>query len=182
MSITAILLLVLSGVCNLPDCNLAIVATTTTTTTPTRHQATTTKRRFLDFDRLQWKELRSHAPSRQQPLKSLQENDRRVIPWVSIAILLNILFFFRSIAAPFFDPLVSHARYPVLVYGISMAHLKFSTGRTPPSNCFLRIFLPACIPLRLVSSSNCINSPSPGKTREISFVSLFYFARTRSMY
>ena len=34
-------------------------------------------------------------------------DDRQVIPWVSIAVLLNILFFFRSFAAPFFDPLVS---------------------------------------------------------------------------
>ena len=33
-------------------------------------------------------------------------SDRRVIPWVSVAILVIILFFFRSFAAPFFDPLV----------------------------------------------------------------------------
>ena len=34
-------------------------------------------------------------------------SDRRVIPWVSIAVLIKFLFFFRSFAAPFFDPLVS---------------------------------------------------------------------------
>ena len=32
---------------------------------------------------------------------------RRVVPWLSIVVLVNILFFFRSFAAPFFDPLVS---------------------------------------------------------------------------
>eukprot|EP00580_Thalassiosira_gravida_P018562 CAMPEP_0201659352 /NCGR_PEP_ID=MMETSP0494-20130426/2169_1 /ASSEMBLY_ACC=CAM_ASM_000839 /TAXON_ID=420259 /ORGANISM="Thalassiosira gravida, Strain GMp14c1" /LENGTH=1330 /DNA_ID=CAMNT_0048136815 /DNA_START=37 /DNA_END=4029 /DNA_ORIENTATION=- len=35
-----------------------------------------------------------------------QHSDRRrVIPWVSIIVLMTILFFFRSFAAPFFDPL-----------------------------------------------------------------------------
>lgn len=41
-------------------------------------------------------------------------SDRRVIPWVSIAILMNILFFFRSFAAPFFDPLVSGCYVSIL--------------------------------------------------------------------
>lgn len=36
-------------------------------------------------------------------------DDRRAnsMPWLSIIILLNVLFFFKSFAAPFFDPLVS---------------------------------------------------------------------------
>lgn len=36
-------------------------------------------------------------------------DDRRSsnMPWLSIIILLNVLFFFKSFAAPFFDPLVS---------------------------------------------------------------------------
>jgi hypothetical protein len=145
-------LLVLSG--NSPDCNFAIAATRTT---PTRHQVTTAKRRFLDFDRVHRKEIRRHESSIQQTL----ESDRRVIPWVSIAILLNILFFFRSFAAPFFDPLVSCTISALVQYhnGIS----QFLSGRTPSSDCFLGLFFPACIPLRLVSSSYCFNSPPPGK-------------------
>ena len=43
----------------------------------------------------------AHAPPRDR------SDRRRVMPWVSIAILMNVLFFFRSFAAPFFDPLVS---------------------------------------------------------------------------
>ena len=40
--------------------------------------------------------------------KPKQYSDRRrVVPWISIFALVNILFFFRSFAAPFFDPLVS---------------------------------------------------------------------------
>jgi hypothetical protein len=61
---------------------------------------------------------RKNAPNRKknflQPKQFQQQQsrqkddtgDRRVIPWVSIAVLLNFLFFFRSFAAPFFDPLV----------------------------------------------------------------------------
>ncbi|KAL7520746.1 hypothetical protein ACHAWX_005456 [Stephanocyclus meneghinianus] len=41
----------------------------------------------------------------QQSRQKDDTGDRRVIPWVSIAVLLNFLFFFRSFAAPFFDPL-----------------------------------------------------------------------------
>jgi hypothetical protein len=115
MTVAVIRLLVISAVRNSPDCSFAIAATTTTTTktttTPTRHQSTTAKRRVFDFERLERKEIHHNKPSRQQrqqpPQMLQQQTDRRVIPWVSIAILLNILFFFRSIAAPFFDPLVS---------------------------------------------------------------------------
>lgn len=121
MTITVIRLIVISAVCNLTDCSFAIAATTTTTTTQTRHQATTAKRRVFDFERLERKEIHHNKPSRQQrqqpPQMLQQQTDRRVIPWVSIAILLNILFFFRSIAAPFFDPLVSMP-LPVFVSNI----------------------------------------------------------------
>lgn len=43
---------------------------------------------------------------RHQQNSQHEHHERRVIPWVSIAVLLNFLFFFRSFAAPFFDPLV----------------------------------------------------------------------------
>ncbi len=120
MTIAVIRLLVISAVCNSPDCSFAIAATTTTTTTttPTRHQSTTAKRRVFDFERLERNEIHHNKP----PQMLQQETDRRVIPWVSIAILLNILFFFRSIAAPFFDPLVSRASCPFLCQ-ISMVYL-----------------------------------------------------------
>ncbi len=101
MTIAVIPLLLLSAACNAP--------TVETTTTPTlsRNQEMTAERGVFGLERFE----RSHKPSwqqRQQPPQPLQQQtDRRVIPWVSIAILLNILFFFRSIAAPFFDPLVS---------------------------------------------------------------------------
>ena len=110
-----------------------------------------------------------------------QQTDRRVIPWVSIAILLNILFFFRSIAAPFFDPLVSSASCPFLCQ-LSMVYLtqipllrnlKMSSGRTPPRHCFLGIFLPACIPLHLVSISNCVDCSPPGAAIFVFCMSFF---------
>ena len=61
---------------------------------------------------------------------------RRVVPWISIVALVNILFFFRSFAAPFFDPLVS-----ILVHILGMFfcllshHLSRTLGRTTSSNC-----------------------------------------------
>jgi len=82
----------------------AAAATTTTTTTTTTTMMAEEQRRVFDYERLQAYNL----GGRQQQLQQQQSTtDRRVIPWVSIAVLLNILFFFRSIAAPFFDPLVS---------------------------------------------------------------------------
>ena len=53
---------------------------------------------------LQSKKFQQH-PS-ENPKRRGDTSDRRVIPWVSVAVLLNFLFFFRSVAAPFFDPLV----------------------------------------------------------------------------
>jgi hypothetical protein len=76
------------------------------TATATTTMMTEEQRRGFDYERLQAYNL----GGRQQQQKQKQQQsttDRRVIPWVSIAVLLNILFFFRSIAAPFFDPLVS---------------------------------------------------------------------------
>ena len=35
-----------------------------------------------------------------------RSDKRRVMPWLSVTILIFILIFFRSFAAPFFDPLV----------------------------------------------------------------------------
>lgn len=55
------------------------------------------KKNFLQTKQFQQKQSRQKDDT----------GDRRVIPWVSIAVLLNFLFFFRSFAAPFFDPLVS---------------------------------------------------------------------------
>ena len=95
---------------------------TTTTATPSRHQmktaATTTttatmmteQRRVFDYERLRAYNLGGRQQQQKQKLQQ-STTDRRVIPWVSIAVLLNILFFFRSIAAPFFDPLVSTVTY-----------------------------------------------------------------------
>lgn len=87
---------------------------TTTTATPSRHQMTTTatmmteeQRRVFDYERLQAYNLGGQQQQQQKQKLQQSTTDRRVIPWVSIAVLLNILFFFRSIAAPFFDPLVS---------------------------------------------------------------------------
>jgi hypothetical protein len=93
---------------------------TTTTATPSRHQmktaATTTttatmmteeQRRVFDYERLRAYNLGGQQQQQQKQKLQQSTTDRRVIPWVSIAVLLNILFFFRSIAAPFFDPLVS---------------------------------------------------------------------------
>jgi len=42
-----------------------------------------------------------------QEQQQLDHYDHRAMPWASIVILISILFFFRSFAAPFFDPLVS---------------------------------------------------------------------------
>lgn len=66
----------------------------TTILTPSKHQQRSKKMKL------------SVETSYQQEQDSASA-DRQVIPWVSIAVLLNILFFFRSFAAPFFDPLVS---------------------------------------------------------------------------
>jgi hypothetical protein len=104
-----------------------MVTSDTYSATPSRHQKMTTtststasspmmteQRRVFDFERLQanldHRQHRQHRQHHQQQQKQQQQSttDRRVIPWVSIAVLLNILFFFRSIAAPFFDPLVSN--------------------------------------------------------------------------
>lgn len=106
---------------------VAATSDTTTTSTPSRHQATTTaattatmteeERRVFDFEHLQ-ANLGGQQQQQQQKLQR-STTDRRVIPWVSIAVLLNILFFFRSIAAPFFDPLVS----TILTYLYDLARL-----------------------------------------------------------
>jgi hypothetical protein len=93
-----------------------VTSDVTNSATPSRHQKMTTtattpmmteQRRVFDFERLQAN--LDHRQQQQKLQKQQQQSttDRRVIPWVSIAVLLNILFFFRSIAAPFFDPLVS---------------------------------------------------------------------------
>ena len=34
-----------------------------------------------------------------------KKDGKKVMPWISIVLLLKILFFFRSFASPFFDPL-----------------------------------------------------------------------------
>jgi len=162
-TIAVIPLLLLSAACNAPT--VATTTTTTTTTTPGRNQETTAKRRVFGLERFE----RSHKPSwqqRQQPHQPLQQQtDRRVIPWVSIAILLNILFFFRSIAAPFFDPLVSprRASRSFFVCDYLNCALIMSTGRAPSSHRFLCIFLPACIPIRLVGISNYLNCAPPSE-------------------
>ena len=54
------------------------------------------------------KPKRGASPHQKERAEERRPNrsDRRVIPWVSVAILVIILFFFRSFAAPFFDPLV----------------------------------------------------------------------------
>jgi hypothetical protein len=104
-------------------------------------------------------------------------SDRRVIPWVSIAILMNILFFFRSFAAPFFDPLVSFAliiikhlcrvysvgstRNSRLLVSISLfLHDYFSIGRTTSSHRLLRLLFSPCLPLPVVSLRDSINGTS----------------------
>lgn len=90
---------------------------------PSRHQMTTTtfmaaeERRVFDSEHLQASlGGRQQQQQQQQKLQRSTTTDRRVIPWVSIAVLLNILFFFRSIAAPFFDPLVSTYYTNLLIY------------------------------------------------------------------
>jgi biopolymer transport protein ExbD len=102
-----------------------VTSDVTNSATPSRHQKMTTtstatatspmmteQRRVFDFERLQanldHRQHRQHQRQQQQKQRQQSTTDRRVIPWVSIAVLLNILFFFRSIAAPFFDPLVSN--------------------------------------------------------------------------
>ena len=106
-------------------------------------------------------------------------SDRRVIPWVSIAILMNILFFFRSFAAPFFDPLVSvwfaliiikhlcrvysvgSTRNSRLLVSISLfLHDYFSIGRTTSSHRLLRLLFSTCLPLPVVSLRDSINGTS----------------------
>mmetsp|Transcript_868 Transcript_868/g.1806 ORF Transcript_868/g.1806 Transcript_868/m.1806 type:complete len:1249 (-) Transcript_868:19-3765(-) len=46
-----------------------------------------------------------YSHSKKNTFQEPRDSDRRVVPWISIAVLMNILFFFRSFAAPFFDPL-----------------------------------------------------------------------------
>ena len=64
---------------------------------------------------------------------------RRVVPWISIVVLVNILFFFRSFAAPFFDPLVSTLCISyvllLLVQPPFSPSITNDIGRTTSSNC-----------------------------------------------
>ena len=61
----------------------------------------------------EWKLLKRrnqrHLSERRQQYPETQHEhaDRRVMPWVSMMVLLIFLSLFRSFAAPFFDPLVS---------------------------------------------------------------------------
>ena len=97
-------------------------------------------------------------------------DDRQVIPWVSIAVLLNILFFFRSFAAPFFDPLVSwyvwNAHIIALNICISFWHIPSyltlcsNSGRTSTGNSRLSILFITLLPLHMVSISHNANSPT----------------------
>lgn len=70
--------------------------------------------------------------------QSATSSDRRVIPWVSIAILMNILFFFRSFAAPFFDPLVSGH---VSILSLILCHLFAQLTCQYVHNCTINVTL-----------------------------------------
>ncbi|KAL7552792.1 hypothetical protein ACHAWF_016043, partial [Thalassiosira exigua] len=49
--------------------------------------------------------LPSSTPPSPSERRGRRPEKRRVVPWISVAVLLTVLFFFRSFAAPFFDPL-----------------------------------------------------------------------------
>mmetsp|Transcript_16000 Transcript_16000/g.29014 ORF Transcript_16000/g.29014 Transcript_16000/m.29014 type:complete len:902 (-) Transcript_16000:1417-4122(-) len=97
------ILLLLSVASNAPTRRSFAAATTPS------HAATVTEARVLERkekNRSTYsKQELLHRSKKKRFLKRQGESDRRVIPWMSIAILMNILFFFRSFAAPFFDPL-----------------------------------------------------------------------------
>lgn len=65
-------------------------------------------------------------PTKSKLFTPKQYSDRRrVVPWLSIVVLVNILFFFRSFAAPFFDPLVSKKTF-CISYVLLLVQLPFS--------------------------------------------------------
>ena len=112
-------------------------------------------------------------PQREE--KQTTSSDRRVIPWVSIAILMNILFFFRSFAAPFFDPLVSVVCPPHIFNNVMIWYqllclsesslfitlfITLYIGRTTSSHRLLRLLFSPCLPLPLVSLRDSINGTS----------------------
>jgi ABC-type Fe3+ transport system permease subunit len=113
-----------------------MVTSDTYSATPSRHQMTTTAPMMTEQRR---SNLESQQQQQQQQQKQQQQSttDRRVIPWVSIAVLLNILFFFRSIAAPFFDPLVS------ITYNNCSPRFVGPTGGI--DNCYCKLCIYICI-------------------------------------
>jgi len=69
------------------------------------HAATAVEARVLERKKNRRSSSELKQPQKKRPQVPHEHSDRRVMPWVSIVILMNILFFFRSFAAPFFDPL-----------------------------------------------------------------------------
>ena len=76
-----------------------------------------------------------------------KKDGKKVMPWISIVLLLKILFFFRSFASPFFDPLgyVSSLPYTVSEFR------RFTSLRTNTSN------------LNRISVTTCESTREPRK-------------------
>lgn len=115
------------------------------------------------------------GPPRREEGQPSSSSDRRVIPWVSIAILMNILFFFRSFAAPFFDPLVSVVCPPHIFNNVMIWYqllclsesslfitlfITLYIGRTTSSHRLLRLLFSTCLPLPVVSFRDSIDGTS----------------------
>ena len=70
------------------------------------HPAFSKERSILPYAK-RYKQYNGKKQQQQQQGGDDHRSDkRRVMPWLSVTILIFILIFFRSFAAPFFDPLV----------------------------------------------------------------------------
>ena len=93
--------------------------------TTTRVLALAKKKKIQASTRTENKSRNNSIPTKTKLFKPKQYADRRrVLPWISIVVLVNILFFFRSFAAPFFDPLVSLCiSYVLLLFNCLSSHI-----------------------------------------------------------
>ncbi len=76
---------------------------------PSQAAVSSSKRDGNEKFKYEWKlpKSRKVLKSNDESIRDTMHEEGRVMPWVSIGVLLIFLFSFRSFAAPFFDPLVS---------------------------------------------------------------------------